>query len=142
MLKGSVGLEFQELSPNRIISQQLESAFLTAGANVCDGTQLLREVRWVKSAAEVECLKQAAKIANIGMTAAKATIGAGVTELEVYGEMIRAMARAGGRGKSGITTPVLSGTKTNALHGVATRRRMKQGSWCWWILRASSNAIT
>jgi hypothetical protein len=99
-LKGSVGLEFRSYRPNRIISQQLESAFLTAGANVCDGTQLLREVRWVKSAAEVECLKQAAKIANIGMTAAKATIGAGVTELEVYGEMIRAMARAGGRGKS------------------------------------------
>jgi Xaa-Pro aminopeptidase len=125
-LKGSVGLEFRSYRPNRIISQQLESAFLTAGANVCDGTQLLREVRWVKSAAEVECLKQAAKIANIGMTAAKATIGAGVTELEVYGEMIRAMARAGGE-NPGITTPVLSGTKTNALHGVATRRRMKQG---------------
>jgi Xaa-Pro aminopeptidase len=125
-LNGSVGLEFWSYRPNRVISQQLESAFRAAGASVCDGTQLLREVRWVKSAAEIECLKQAAKIANLGMAAAKATIGAGVTELEVYGEMIRAMARAGGE-NPGITMPVLSGTKTNAPHGMATRRKMKQG---------------
>jgi len=36
------------------------------------------------------------------------------------------MARAGGE-NPGITMPVLSGTKTNALHGLATRRRMKHG---------------
>ena len=80
----------------------------------------------MKSSAEIECLKEAARIANIGMAAAKATIGAGVAELDVYGEMVRAMARAGGE-NPGITMPVLSGTKTNALHGVATRRKMQHG---------------
>src|SRR4029077_1135643 len=80
----------------------------------------------VKSAAEIECLKEAARIANLGMATARSTIGHGVTELEVYGEMIRTMARAGGE-NPGITMPVLSGTKTNALHGVATRRKMQRG---------------
>lgn len=125
-LNGTVGMEFWSYRPNRMISHQLEDAFKAAGAKVVDGTQLLREVRWVKSAAEVACLKEAARIANIGMAAARATIAAGVTELEVYGEMVRAMACAGGE-NPGITMPVLSGTKTNALHGLATRRKMQHG---------------
>lgn len=125
-LKGTVGMEFWSYRPNRVVSHRLEDAFTAAGAKVVDGTQLLRDLRWVKSAAEVECLKEAARIANIGMAAAKATIGAGVTELEVYGEMVGAMARAGGE-NPGITMPVLSGTKTNALHGLSTRRKMQHG---------------
>ena len=125
-LKGTVGMEFRSYRPNRLLSHRLEDAFVAAGAKVMDGTQVLRELRWVKSPAEIACLKEAARIANIGMAAAKATIGAGVAELDVYGEMVRAMARAGGE-NPGITMPVLSGTKTNALHGVATRRKMQHG---------------
>ncbi len=125
-LKGTVGMEFWSYRPNRVVSHRLEEAFTAAGAKVIDGTQPLRELRWVKSAAEVECLKEAARIANIGMAAAKSTIAAGVTELEVYGEMVRAMAGAGGE-NPGITMPVLSGTKTNALHGLSTRRKMQHG---------------
>lgn len=125
-LNGTVGMEFWSYRPNRVVSHRLEDAFLSAGAKVVDGTQLLREVRWIKSTAEIECLKEAARIANIGMAAAKATIGAGVAELDVYGEMMRAMACAGGE-NPGITMPVLSGTKTNALHGLSTRRKMQRG---------------
>jgi len=125
-LNGTVGMEFWSYRPNRPISHRLEDAFVAAGARVADATHLLREVRHVKSAAEIECLREAAKIANIGMAAARATIAPGVTELEVYGAMVHAMARAGGE-NPGITMPVLSGTKTNALHGLATRRRMQHG---------------
>jgi Xaa-Pro dipeptidase len=125
-LNGTVGMEFWSYRPNRVVSHRMEDAFVAAGAKVVDGTQVLRELRWVKSPAEIACLKEAARIANIGMAAAKATIGADVAELDVYGEMVRAMARAGGE-NPGITMPVLSGTKTNALHGVATRRKMQHG---------------
>jgi Xaa-Pro aminopeptidase len=125
-LNGNVGMEFWSYRPNRVVSHRLEDAFVAAGTKVVDATQVLRELRWVKSPAEIECLKEAARIANIGMAAAKTTIAAGVAELDVYGEMVRAMARAGGE-NPGITMPVLSGTKTNALHGLATRRKMKHG---------------
>ena len=125
-LRGTVGMEFWSYRPNRVISHRIEDAFVAAGARVSDATHLLREVRHVKSPAEIECLKEAAKIANIGLAAARATIAPGVAELDVYGEMVRAMARAGGE-NPGITMPVLSGTKTNALHGVATRRKMQYG---------------
>jgi Xaa-Pro aminopeptidase len=125
-LKGTVGMEFWSYRPNRVLSHRIEDAFVARGAKVIDGTQILRDLRWVKSPAEIACLKEAARIANIGMTAARATIGVGVAELDVYGEMVRAMARAGGENPS-ITMPVLSGTKTNALHGLATRRKMQHG---------------
>src|SRR5262249_6011830 len=45
---------------------------------------------------------------------------------ESYGEMVRAMAAAGGE-NPGITMPVLSGSKTNALHALATKRRIQAG---------------
>jgi Xaa-Pro aminopeptidase len=125
-LNGTVGLELWSYRPNRIISEDIQAAFEVAGSRVVDGTDLLRDVRWVKSAAEIECLEEAARIANIGMAEARKTVRAGVTELEVYGEMVRAMTVAGGE-NPGITMPVLSGTKTNALHGVATRRRINHG---------------
>ena len=125
-LDGIVGMEFWSYRPNRPISHRLEQAFAGTGARVVDASMLLREIRHIKSPAEIECLLEAARIANIGMAAARATIRAGISELEVYGEMVRAMARAGGE-NPGITMPVLSGTKTNALHGLATRRKIKHG---------------
>ncbi len=125
-LKGTVGMELRSYRPNRVISERFEALFQGAGAKVVDGTDILRNLRWVKSPAEIDCLREAARIANTGMAAAKAALSPGVTELEVYGEMVRAMAAAGGE-NPGITMPVLSGTKTNALHGLATRRRIGRG---------------
>jgi Xaa-Pro aminopeptidase len=125
-LNGTVGLEFGSYRPNRVISERLQSLFEAAGARVVDGTDILRLVRWVKSPAEIECLEQAARIANIGLAAAKAVLRPGVTELEVYGEIVRAMTAAGGE-NPGITMPVLSGTKTNALHALASRRKIRAG---------------
>lgn len=125
-LEGTVGMEFGSYRPNRIISQRLEALFQAAGAEIVDGTDILRQVRWVKSPAEIACLEEAARIANTGMAAAKAALAPGVTELEVYGEMVRAMAAAGGENPA-ITMPVLSGTKTNALHGLSTRRKIQAG---------------
>src|SRR5215470_1431234 len=125
-LNGTVGMEFGSYRPNRLISQRLEALFQSAGAKIVDATELLREVRWIKSPAEVTCLEEAARIANIGMAAAKAALRPGETELAVYGEMVRAMAAAGGE-NPGITMPVLSGNKTNALHALATRRKIQKG---------------
>ncbi len=126
-LNGTVGMEFLSNRPNRVVGGELEASFRAAGArDVVDATRLLREVRWIKSAAEMECLKEASRIADIGMTAARNAIADGVTELEVFGEMVRAMSAAGGE-NAGNTMPVLSGAKTNALHGVPTRRKMWKG---------------
>ncbi|MGE3967280.1 MAG: M24 family metallopeptidase [Dongiaceae bacterium] len=126
-LTGTVGMEFRSHRPNRAISQRIEGLFRNGGAkDVVDATDLVREVRWIKSPAEVAVMEEAGRISNIGMAAARAAIRPGVTELEVYGEMVRAMAKAGGE-NAAQTQAALSGTKTNALHSLATRRVVKAG---------------
>ena len=91
-----------------------------------DGSAILREVRWKKSAAEMACLHEAARIAVAGLERAHEVIRPGASELEVQGEVLRALTAAGGE-MPAMMLPVLSGAKANALHAVATRRRMQAG---------------
>jgi Xaa-Pro aminopeptidase len=95
-LGGTVGMELCSYRPNPAVSARFKTAFENHGAMVTDGSDILREVRWIKSPQEIIYLEQAAKIADIGLEAAKNNIRPGVTELEVYGEIIHAMASAGG----------------------------------------------
>jgi Xaa-Pro aminopeptidase len=125
-LRGTVGLELRSYRPNRIISERFQGLLEAAGATVVDGTSILRELRFLKSPAEVACLREAARIADIGLAAARDAIAPGVSELEVYGEIVRAMAAAGGESPA-ITMPVLSGSKTNASHALSTTRRIRVG---------------
>lgn len=125
-LPGTVGIEMHSYRPNRLISHRFEDALVAQGGTVVDGTDILREVRWVKSKAEMACLEEAARIADIGLLAAQAELRPCVMELEVYGAMFYAMTKAGGEGAA-IYMPVLSGKKSNALHALASRRRIRQG---------------
>ena len=125
-LKGKVGLEMYAMRPNRAVSDRFQAAFEAAGANVIDGSPILREVRWVKSPAEMECLKEAARIANVGLNRAREVLRPGVTELEVQGEVTCALAKAGGEMQAQLM-PVLSGKKSLATHALATRRKMQAG---------------
>lgn len=125
-LGGAVGLEFHSHRPNPAVSRRFEVAFQDAGCTVADGSDVLRELRWVKSPQEMACIEQAGRIADIGLAAARDAIVPGATELDVHGEMLRAMARAGGEAP-GITLPVLSGAKANCAHALASRKKILAG---------------
>lgn len=126
LASGLVGMEFHSYRPNPAISKRFRDAFESAGMQVVDGSNILREVRWLKSDAEIACMEKAAEIADIGFEAARRAIRPGVTEWDVYGEMTCAMAKAGGE-NPGITLPVNSGLKANCGHALATRRVIKAG---------------
>lgn len=125
-LGGTVGMELQSYRPNPVVSARFRAAFEAKGSTVSDGSDLLREQRWIKSPQEVAYLEQAARIADIGLEAAANAIRPGVTELDVYAEMIHAMAKAGGENPS-ITLPVLSGPKANTGHSLASRKVIEAG---------------
>jgi Xaa-Pro dipeptidase len=125
-LSGTVGMELYSYRPNPAISARFRSAFEGSGMTVDDGSDILREIRWVKSDQEIAYMEQAASITDIGMTAARDAIRPGVTELDVYGEMIHAMAKAGGENPA-ITLPVLSGAKANTGHSLASRKVIQHG---------------
>jgi Xaa-Pro aminopeptidase len=125
-LGGTVGLELHSYRPNPAVSQRFRDCFEAIGCKVADGSDILRELRWVKSPQEMAFIEQAGRITDIGLAAARDAIRPGATELEVYGEVIRAMARAGGENPS-ITLPVLSGPKANCGHALAGRRTIGPG---------------
>ena len=126
MTSGTVGLEFHSYRPNPAISKRFRDAFESTGMSVTDGSDILRDVRWVKSEAEIACIEKAAVITDIGLQAAQNAIRPGVTELDVYGEIACAMAQAGGE-NPGLTLPVNSGLKANCGHSLASRKVIRAG---------------
>jgi len=125
-LGGTVGMELYSYRPNPAISARFRAAFEEQGSTVVDGSDVLRELRWRKSPQEIAYLEQAACITDIGIEAARKAIRPGVTELDVYAEIIHAMAKAGGENPS-ITLPVLSGPKANTGHSLASRKVIMAG---------------
>ncbi len=125
-LSGTVGLEMRSYRPNRLVSEAFQRDIEKAGCRVVDGTGIVRELRGIKSPQELAYVETAARIADIGMNAAIRSIRPGITELDVYAEIIYAMARAGGE-NPGITLPVVSGPKSACLHALASRRKIMPG---------------
>ena len=134
-LKGTVGLEMHSYRPNRAVSERLQAGFEGKGAAVVDGSDIVNGVRKVKSPAELAVIRTAARIGDIGMQTAIETIRPGVMELDVWGEMVRAMARAGGE-PSSITMPVSSGAKS------ACMRSPRGARSCWVISSTSTSAAS
>ncbi|MDH5437734.1 MAG: Xaa-Pro peptidase family protein [Candidatus Bathyarchaeota archaeon] len=125
-LPGTVGLEMWSYRPNRAVSEMFQSALEKEGCKVVDGTDIVREVRAIKSPQEIAYIEKAAEIADIGMNAAIESIRPGMTELEVYGEIVHAMAKAGGE-NPGIPVLVTSGPKTASLHALSSRKKIQRG---------------
>ncbi len=125
-LKGCAGLELYNYRPNPVIAERYKSGFANAGCNVVDATDIIRHARHIKSPLEMDAVGEAARIADIGMLAARDAIAPGIMELEVFGEMIAAMTRAGGEFPA-ILPPVISGFRTHCLHPLASRKKIEPG---------------
>jgi Xaa-Pro aminopeptidase len=130
-LNGTVGLEFWSHVPNPAVSKELVSAFYANGVHeVVDVSRSVRAIRRVKSAQEIACIEEAARICDIGHEAVQQTLRPGVTELEVYGEATRAMAKAGGE-ISGIVGAISSGPLF-AGHSLNSRRVIEKGDFVFY----------
>jgi Xaa-Pro aminopeptidase len=95
-LGGSTGLEHYCYVPNRAISQKIQGALERFDCRVVDATGVLLEARRLKSPAEIAYVKRAAEICDVGLRRVAEVLRPGVTELEVWGEMMLAMAKEGG----------------------------------------------
>jgi len=125
-LKGTTGLEIYSYRPNRGHSQLFEAALVASGATVVDATDILRDVRRIKSPQERGYLREAGRIADIGMAAARDALKVGATELEIHGAMTYAMIMAGGE-PAAIQLPVTSGVKTASPHAAASHKKIRAG---------------
>lgn len=91
---------------------------------VTDG--LFTPLRLVKSAAEIDQLREAARITDLAFEAALEMMAPGVREVEVALELERAMRLAGAEG-SAFEIIVASGVRGAMPHGVASQKRLAAG---------------
>ena len=120
-LCGTAGLEYSSYVPNRVISEKVQHAFESAGCTLTDGSEILLEARRLKSPAEIACVERAAAICDIGLQRVQEVLRPGVTELEVWGEMMLAMARADGE-PAGLHEVV----STYAGHAISSRKVIRE----------------
>lgn len=80
-----------------------------------DGGALVDAIRLVKTAAELDCLRESARITSAGLAAAESIIRPGVTDNEVAAEGARAMLAAGSEFMS-LQPIVTSGRRISIIH--------------------------
>jgi Xaa-Pro dipeptidase len=97
------------------------------GVAVVDATAALRDARAVKTAEEVERLRACAGLTAVGQRAARAAAAPGMTELELYAEVRRALDAAAGRPVA-LSADLLSGVvRTAAVMGGPEARTLEEG---------------
>lgn len=130
-IPGRVGLEFWSYLPNRPISEMTERAFKERGCEVVDASGLTRALRRVKSPAEIALIEEAVRLADLGHDAIRAHARPGMTELELYGEVCRAMMAEGSEPAGLIpifnSIPVEDGRLAAYGHGLPGPKRLRAG---------------
>jgi Xaa-Pro aminopeptidase len=115
-----VGIAGQGLMGSDIVSafrKTLDVQWVDVENAMCD-------LRATKSSSEIDVIRYAYKIAEIGLEAAVNAIQVGVTEREVAAEAEAAMRRAGSEG-TGIDTIVASGPNSRPILARSTFRRIQ-----------------
>jgi Xaa-Pro aminopeptidase len=95
-------------------------------ANVVAAAPVLSRLRMIKEPAEIDRMREAARVADAGMAAARQALRIGKREIEVAGEAEYAMRQAGAEGWASATY-VASGARSAIAHGPASLKRIEAG---------------
>ena len=101
---------------------------LLGPALVLDATELIAELKLVKSPAEIAYVRRAAEIADIAMARFGATLAAGRTELQLAGE-VYAELLAHNSGIAASPINLVSGPRSAFSHGAPTERVLERGDF-------------
>ena len=122
--QGTVGLEYTFLTQS-MMGILTHPHAKPASVTVKDCTHVMSQLRIVKDNGEIELIRVAAKVADVGMKAAVDAVSPGVTESQVAAEAEYAMRQNGAEGFW--RTYVASGPRTNIAHGLPTLRKLQAG---------------
>lgn len=96
--------------------------------NLLPINNLIRELRSVKDEEEIKLIREACRLAGIGMQTAKEIIGVGLKEREAAAEIEYAMRKAGSDGAA-FDTIVASGATSAFPHGSNLERTIREGDF-------------
>lgn len=122
--KGAVGLEYTFLTQS-MMGMMAHPHAKPADVVAKDCTHILSELRIIKEPEEIERIRVAAKVADIGMQAAVQAVKPGVTESQVAAAAEYAFRQAGA--EEFWRSYVASGPRTNIAHGLPTMRKLETG---------------
>jgi len=113
----------------------------TLGIELIDGSGIVEEVRMIKSPAEIEFLRRAARFTEAGMKAGMENLAAGKTENDVVAEICKAMIGAGS--EYTCDAPIMTaGWKSGVPHTTFTRFKMQKGDAVLFELGGNYNRYT
>ena len=121
---GVVGLEYTYLTQS-MMAMLTHPHAKPASITVKDATHVLSELRLAKDAQELERIRAAARVADVGVKSAIAEAKAGATESQVAAAAEYCMRHAGA--EEFWRTYVSSGPRTNLAHGLPTNRNLEDG---------------
>jgi Xaa-Pro aminopeptidase len=122
--RGRLAVEIQSYALPHDLGLRLTRAL--APARVEDATELLGDLRLVKSPGEMAYLRQAGRIAAAGLAAFRAGLRPGVTEIALAGRLEAALREAGGDYWA-IPTELASGPRTPGGHATPRDRVIESG---------------
>ncbi len=93
---------------------------------VVEATNLIHDLTLVKSATELKYIREAARIADIGMLRFAKSLAEGRSELELAGEVYHALLTSGS-GLAASPINLVSGERSCFSHGAPTDRRLHRG---------------
>ena len=121
---GRLGVESQSYAIVDALGQSLREAL--GDYELTDATNVLGALRLVKSTDEIALIERAGRFANRGLEAMAASLVPGVTELELAGEIERAV-RSAGSEYWAIPVELTSGDRSAGCHGTPRRREIQSG---------------
>ncbi len=101
---------------------------LLGNALVAEPTNLVHDLKLVKSPAELVYIRTASRIADDAMSAFVGALKEGRTELAVAGEVYRALLAAGS-GLAASPINLVSGERSGFSHGAPTERKLRRGDF-------------
>lgn len=122
--EGTVGLEFTFLTQS-MMGIVTHPHAKPKDVMPKDCTPILSGLRLVKEEREIDLLRHAAAVADIGMKAAIEAVKQGITESQIAAEAEYAMRYAGA--EDFWRTYVSSGPRTGIAHGLPTNRKLETG---------------
>lgn len=97
-------------------------------ALVGEHTNLIHDLKLVKSEQEISYIRKAAKMADDAMQNFQLCLGAGKTELELAGGILHSLMK-NGSGQAASTLNLVSGDRAAFSHGAPTERVLKTGDF-------------
>lgn len=97
-------------------------------ALIAEPTDLIHDLKLVKSPAELAYIREAARIADSAMSVFAESLAEGTTELELAGKVCHSLLTSGS-GLAASPINLVSGERSSFSHGAPTQRRLRRGDF-------------